>query len=68
MIKTKLTQQTVFALCDRIYIKTGQSTQLRDLTTELACSNSAVQAFLAAWLAHQPPPRTDAREAGHGAR
>ena len=57
MAKTKVTEQSVFAICDRIYIETGKDPRYEDLTRELTCSNSTVKPFLDSWQSQPRPGR-----------
>lgn len=57
MAKTKVTEQSVFAICDRIFVQTGKEPRYEDLTTELSCSNDTVKPLLNSWLAQPRPAR-----------
>lgn len=57
MAKSKVTEQIVFATCDRIYIETGKEPRYGDLTSELNCSNATLKPFLDSWLARDRPAR-----------
>ncbi len=63
MPRTKIDEQSVFAVCDRIFIETGRDPSYQDITDELGGSNSTVKPFIQSWLdqprpARQPMPDT----------
>lgn len=57
MAKTRVNEQSVFAICDRIYVETGKDPRYEDLTGELTCSNNTVKPFLDSWQAQARPAR-----------
>ena len=57
MSRTTVEEDSVFAICDRVYIETGKDPRYEDLTSELACSNSTVKPHLNSWLKQPRPAR-----------
>jgi hypothetical protein len=57
MAKTNVSEQSVFAICDRVYIETGKDPRYEDLTGELNCSNSTVKPFFDSWQGQPRPGR-----------
>jgi hypothetical protein len=57
MSRTKVNEQSMFAVCDRIFIETGRDPTYEELATEFDCSNSTVKPILHSWLKRPRPAR-----------